>query len=385
MMADNQQRVALEKVRQLYLYYRYSMPVNVAIALTWGAVLYGYVPDQQLLAWNSLVIGVVAARMLHSRRRTLQGFTLPARRLEWEFSIGSALMGSLWGAASWQFLPALPGFYQAFLVITAYGLVSGGFVSMITSRLSFNLFAWPTILPPLAVLAGGNLEMQLPAFGLVLFAGFFIFSTYPRMARHVEMGIRSNIKNELLVEDLRCANEKITAMSLQDALTGISNRRALDQHLDEHWRLAARHKDHIGLIMIDVDKFKDYNDELGHLAGDECLQIVAQAIASFSRRPADMAARYGGEEFVLLLPDTEQSGAELLAEEVRAHIEQLALSHPTVAGGVVTVSCGVAVTEVSSDISYDVLIKAADNALYSAKNKGRNRVELAPELIKSGE
>ncbi|MFD2096138.1 diguanylate cyclase domain-containing protein [Corallincola platygyrae] len=378
-MSENDARLATEKVRQLYTYYRYSIPVNVAIGIAWVIVLYGYIPLEQLISWFLLVVGVVVARVLHGRRRFLQEFRLSSQRLEYEFSVGACAMGILWGVAGYLFVPAVPEFYQAFLVVTAFGLVSGGFVSMITSRLAYYCFGFPLVIPPLVALGAGRPEMVTPAVALATFVCFFMFSTYPRLARNVEDGIRSNIQNELLVEELSRANEQIIALSLLDPLTNIGNRRAFDNHLDEQWRIAARHQDLLGMVIIDIDFFKDYNDNLGHPQGDTCLQKVAGGIARFSRRPADLAARYGGEEFALLLPDTSMEGAALVAEELRQHIESMAEPHPT--SKIVTVSVGVAVAKVNNQLAPEKLIQAADDALYRAKANGRNRVESASTLV----
>ncbi len=126
-------------------------------------------------------------------------------------------------------------------------------------------------------------------------------------------------------------------------------------------------------MMIDIDAFKSYNDHDGHQSGDECLRRVAQAIASAARRPTDIAARYGGEEFALILADTDQHGALIVAERIRAGIENLRIPHPACQTGIVTISVGVAAQRPGEDGDGSALVAAADKALYSAKQRGRNR------------
>ncbi len=163
--------------------------------------------------------------------------------------------------------------------------------------------------------------------------------------------------------------------SMRDALTGVWNRRAFDERLEEYWRNAARKVRPLAVVMLDVDHFKAYNDTLGHPAGDECLRQVAQALRSGVLRGSSMLARYGGEEFVALLDDADALAAHAVAERLRSTVIGLAMPHPTsTVAGCVTVSAGCAslVPDVDGDVH--TLVAAADVALYKAKQAGRNRV-----------
>jgi diguanylate cyclase (GGDEF)-like protein len=142
----------------------------------------------------------------------------------------------------------------------------------------------------------------------------------------------------------------------------------------EH-RRANRVSGTLALIMIDVDRFKTYNDRYGHPAGDECLKQVAHAIAKTILRPADLAARYGGEEFAVLLPNTDESGAAVVAERIRIAVRGLALEHADATNRVVTISAGVSAREDHAGTTGpDELLGNADRALYRAKHGGRDRV-----------
>lgn len=163
-----------------------------------------------------------------------------------------------------------------------------------------------------------------------------------------------------------------------DRLTNIANRRHFDGFLQKEWQRAQRNGTQLSLVLLDVDEFKLYNDKLGHQSGDACLQQVAQAIQRHAKRPSDIAARYGGEEFVLVFAETGIDTAKMLAETVRAHIEDLHLPHPqSSASSWVTVSIGVASLTPTHGLLIDALFAAADQALYRAKAGGRNRVEVA--------
>lgn len=175
--------------------------------------------------------------------------------------------------------------------------------------------------------------------------------------------------------ELEQANRKLVELATIDALTTLYNRRALDAELGLAWRRALRSGKSLAILLADIDGFKAYNDGFGHIAGDECLRRVASAIRRGARRRSDFVARYGGEEFALLLPDADLDGARDVAEAVRAAIEELQI--PAVASPWVTVSIGVAQTIPTIGARSETLVDAADRALYAAKARGRNRVEVA--------
>jgi diguanylate cyclase (GGDEF)-like protein len=185
------------------------------------------------------------------------------------------------------------------------------------------------------------------------------------------------LKNKLQ-ENLDLQQQLLT-QATHDPLTGLYNRRFLDGALEAHMALSKREGTPLAFIMIDIDRFKDFNDCYGHLPGDECLKRVAQALHSKVQRASDVAARYGGEEFVLVLPNTPFDTALSLANEIRQSVEALAIPHERSAFGKVTISLGVAVTYKNHYRDAADLLRAADDALYQAKSAGRNQVRTARE------
>ena len=159
-----------------------------------------------------------------------------------------------------------------------------------------------------------------------------------------------------------------------DGLTGLFNRRTFDQHLRQVWKQAQREEKHIAVIVADIDHFKLYNDCYGHRMGDDCIKAVADVLANSVSRPLDMVARYGGEEYVILLydpnPDFLQSYVQGLCQDV-ADLEVQHKASETL--HCVSLSIGAALTDASSNVAADQLIRQADDALYEAKHQGRNR------------
>lgn len=173
----------------------------------------------------------------------------------------------------------------------------------------------------------------------------------------------------------KLAEEQAEHLSLHDPLTGLANRRYFNEFLNSEMRRSQRDQTTIGLVLIDVDYFKDYNDELGHLAGDQCLVKVAQALRAFSRRPSDLAARLGGDEFALIMGNTDIAGSKTIADAITRAICDLKL----VFGGSrnITVSVGVAFVVPNQQQTEASLFQEADKALYRAKLAGRNRMASA--------
>ncbi|WP_419810317.1 diguanylate cyclase domain-containing protein [Bacterioplanoides sp.] len=174
---------------------------------------------------------------------------------------------------------------------------------------------------------------------------------------------------------------RLEALSATDGLTGVANRRYLDQFLLSEWRRAQRESSSIGLIMVDLDHFKMYNDYYGHVAGDVCLQEVARALQSCVQRPCDLIARYGGEEFAVVLPSIQLSGVEVVAKRIQQAVAMLRLPHDaSVTSDMVTLSMGMAWCEPAAGEDCRLLLTAADEALYTAKSEGRNRMSEAVDL-----
>lgn len=184
-------------------------------------------------------------------------------------------------------------------------------------------------------------------------------------------------KERLLTEQLEIANQKLKKIASVDELTQIANRRSFDLYLRREWDRMSREKAYLSLMLCDVDFFKLYNDTYGHQAGDRCLQQVASVLKENAKRPADLVARYGGEEFVLILSRTTAKGAMEIGENIRQQIKDQNIAHASshISTGV-TISIGVASIVPIPSFPAEKLIAKADEALYWAKEQGRDRVVL---------
>jgi len=169
----------------------------------------------------------------------------------------------------------------------------------------------------------------------------------------------------------------LAEIALRDGLTGIHNRRRLDEHLQRMWQQAIRERKHVAMLFADIDSFKPFNDCYGHQTGDEALKRVAEVLANFGRRPLDMAARFGGEEFAVVLFDTDCEQGRRIAEQVRSRVRELAIPHAeSPVAPVLTISIGVACLQPELQRDPTALFQMADQALYMAKNDGGDRVHV---------
>lgn len=242
---------------------------------------------------------------------------------------------------------------------------------------------------PVIVLTGSTDECDL---GAAFAAGATDFLAKPVAVPHLVARLRTVLRSQdemdwyrnrvrTLEEQTRFQQAALLSCKSEaglDELTGVPNRRSFNHILRREWARAAREARPLGLLMLDIDHFKGYNDRYGHPAGDACLAQVAGVLCRTLSRPGDVVARYGGEEFAVVLPGTDLPGAAAVGEALRAGVEALNLAHAgSTASGRVTVSLGAACTTPVPDQDEDGLVRSADEALYRSKRDGRNRVSAA--------
>ncbi len=203
------------------------------------------------------------------------------------------------------------------------------------------------------------------------------FITKPFQPEEVLVRVNTHLTIRHLQQELEARNRELARQANIDGLTQIANRRCFDSSLEQEWQRLTREQQPLSLIFLDIDHFKLYNDHYGHQAGDECLKQTARVFDRVAQRPADLAARYGGEEFVMLLPNTDEQGAEHIAKEIQKAIAQLRIPHePSPVSSCVTCSMGIACMIPNQAVSVEKFIASADETMYRAKAQGRNQFVL---------
>lgn len=214
------------------------------------------------------------------------------------------------------------------------------------------------------ILITGNANDEIELFALTCGAVDFLVKPFKPILTLARVKLHlANVKE----------HRRLSSLSMTDGLTQIANRRYFDEFYSAEWRRACREQGSLGLIMMDIDHFKAFNDHYGHLQGDECLTSVAQQLKAAVQRPRDFVARFGGEEFIVLLPSIQAEGVRVVAERLQQVLANLKIPHAySSAGQHVSLSMGLAWCEPDNDFRPDQLVAAADEALYSAKENGRN-------------
>ncbi|MBB3228432.1 diguanylate cyclase (GGDEF)-like protein [Luteibacter sp. Sphag1AF] len=219
------------------------------------------------------------------------------------------------------------------------------------------------------------LALSVLGLGLMVIRDMPVLGIVGAVAAVLGIGLRSSLAQvDLVAEEHRLAQRRdaLEGLVFTDSLTGLANRRALDERLLREWHRPGQ-REPIALLMIDLDFFKEYNDRYGHLAGDDCLRTVASALFARCLRAGDFLARYGGEEFAVIAPATRLADAVALADNLRRQVEEQRIIHPLSPYGHMTVSVGVATLQPHATGGPLDLLNAADHALYQAKHEGRNR------------
>jgi len=324
------------------------------------------IASQQLFLWGGLVWLITGVRWLSVRRFFKRWAQITEEELpRWQrgMSLLAVFQMSVWGSATFLIWPAEIA-YKSVLVAVIGGLISAGGIMLAVHRSSFWLYCVPISVPTIFVLLldGGRLEHAMAAM-VLLFSGTTLLSV--------------NRLSHIFIEGLE-VRFKMQALSRIDPLTDLLNRRSFDESFQHAWNQNARASQSLGLLMLDVDYFKKFNDSYGHPRGDEALRDLATVLRRVASRTTDLCARVGGEEFAVVVPTTDLEGAQLIARQIIEQLTLEAIPHAGSPSGLLTVSIGIKVGVPQRDEKIEDFIDGADKALYRAKDNGRNRIEVAP-------
>lgn len=328
-----------------------------------------------VLIWIATVYATLAIRFLLVRRCRVQ---LETKGYDHDkairYSLTLSLSGLAWGVGGLFVLKASP--IAMIVIITAtQAMVMGGALTLSAFLPAFFAFAIPAIFPLIIALAtmGGSTNITLASYSTIFLA--LIINAAINLNNSLRVTWQLTFDKEDLVQALTESHNLQSVLAKTDGLTGIANRRRFDEVLEMEVTRLKRSEGRLSLLILDVDHFKSFNDTYGHIAGDECLKMIANVLQKNINRVSDLAARYGGEEFAGILPETDHDGAILLAEQIRSDIESMNILHSNSStANHVTVSLGVVTLNGSEIKSSANAIELADRQLYLAKSDGRNRV-----------
>ncbi len=348
---------------------RMSILVGLLIFVAFGALDAVLFPEIRSAMW-ALRYGIACPAVLGAL-----AFSLRARRVERVqavYAVALVVVGCMLVAVMTMGRAVAVMYYSSLILLVIFAYAFSGVMLRYAAVSAVGI----TLVYVVVSLSAGNLDtpMLMNNISGLVATNLIGFVTGYYLERYRRKDFLQTILLRIDKRDLEASNERLRQLSYVDALTNIGNRRAFEARFEQEWNRAMRHRYPVSLLMIDIDRFKRLNDELGHQAGDECLAEVASVLGTFGSRPGDVAARYGGEEFVLLLSGTDGAGAARVAEDIRARVEALRVGGPVAAPPRrVTVSIGLASVVPSPRVSREQVLGTADAALYRAKAGGRNR------------
>ena len=361
---------------------------QIAGVIAATALLWTTVHGDHLLIWVIVLFAVLLLRSWHMKyalRKRL--FESSPRQLARYLIAGACVTGLLWVAAFMHLSTfAAPTIQYLFLLVIVLlaSLAMGASVAVREYYIAYVMSSlWPISWWCLArywdvpYYAMVGLVLLL-ASGVLMFVCNNIYESYKSM-------LQLSWERETLVDDLQSRNEELASakerldeLAHTDGLTGLANRRALDERLEMELRRAPRAGRDLSVVMLDVDYFKAFNDNYGHAAGDEVLAGIAEVLKKSVSRAADFVARYGGEEFMVVLPNTDLMGARGVAVEIQKGLARAAIQHAhSPVAAYLTVSQGIALVKASERVTLSECIQRVDDALYAAKQEGRNTIKAA--------
>jgi diguanylate cyclase (GGDEF)-like protein len=338
-----------------------SLITNMALGLVLCFLLEQVYPIGTLIIWITLLLVTSLGRVYIARLYSQQSDRFIPRDWFRLYFAGTEISALVWCSTAIFFFPPSSLNLQISMVAVLAGLVHGAGHSQAPFR-SLHIVYGFTVMSPIII---RFFTLGTLYYGTFALASIFLF---------VGLTVSTRKMHRLLIESLNLRYE-MSQTALIDSLTGIANRRHFDNFIYQEWRRAQREQWPIAMLMVDVDFFKLYNDIYGHQMGDQCLKSIAEAISRVIHRPTDLVSRYGGEEFGVILTNTPLNGAMQVAERMRQEVATLFIEHKkSTVAHFVTVSVGVAVMRPGQENHFNELVHASDEALYNAKNSGRNSI-----------
>ncbi|MCW8450864.1 GGDEF domain-containing protein [Legionella quinlivanii] len=353
----------------------------IAFTLILALLITFYLSYQDIpLTQTGLWLGILCAILILRLIIAILAIKSPQHRqfCYWSLVITGFLLGAMLGLFFWSFYWDMSIPQRMILLLFFAGLATGSTISMAASPLSYAAFVLPNFLPIIfRFLMDSHDDSRLVAIVLIIFLSYLgvIFNANKKMLRKniILLAHESELNSQL-----EQFNQKLSIVSITDELTQLANRRYFQERLIADWIRAKRASLPLTLMIIDIDYFKECNDNYGHLYGDECLKEIAKALTEVVKRQTDLAARYGGDEMVVILYNTSLNDSEQFAMRLKEAIDSLNIKNEySPISNRLTVSIGVANTIPAIDDDYESLFTRADKALYEAKLNGRNCIAVS--------
>lgn len=379
------QWVYQEKIKMLYVNHKHSWHASLFVSALIASFSFGSDHYLSALIWwvCFALITLFRMRFTQSCCKNVVRSKNYARCHKYLFWM-AMLAGTAWGIGGLVVATPLDEINRIIILLVLVGVCAAAVPLLGILQDVMLAFQLPTVVPYIIWLAYSMEDKTLILAMVLLCYMAGVIVAMRRVEIWIVKGLRIQYRMERMADslhesnqELQNVNERLEYMTLEDPLTKLYNRRYFEMHLEKEWKQAVRNKTKLTLIVIDVDYFKLYNDTYGHAEGDECLKSIAETLRKSIQRSGDVIARIGGEEFVMLLPDVDEKGAAVVAQMMQSNLEKAAIAHgSSPVNSYVTASIGIASALPNEGATALSLFKAADKALYKAKTKGRNQMEV---------
>lgn len=372
MSINKEIQLSIDQSRLFYQQMRTTTPLQALVATCWFGVLMYHQPSILPIFWLVTFLAFLAFRYsVYQKIKVLDDSKIASQlnTVNRNALFAAALNGLLWStfyvysfyhlSDQWMLL------FAAFVVV----LMASGFITLTIHKQSFYAFFSCFIIPIIIFTFMFNDKRDTLFFMtfVYIFFGLNILSLYKNINKTIIDSLKNAIENKRLVSRLQ-------ELSNTDSLTKLSNRRHFEKEGFSFLKEAVELKQKVAILMMDIDFFKLYNDNYGHLQGDNVIEQVAKGAKGVLFKKSDLIARYGGEEFIVMLTNTCEIGAEKVAKKLVRIIRALEIEHKhSVVSPFVTISVGMTIFTPANDLQLKEAIEKADHALYQAKSEGRNR------------
>ncbi len=360
----------------------YAQSITAAIGNTLSALLIVYIFSSSVVMWKLWTLFGIITFFSIARIFIYKAYKRDVNEEKIVFFgnvyvLISLISSSVWGVFWFVLIPTTQPVHLAIVGMWVMGMSAAPAISYAVYLKSLFAYFLPITISGIAAFLyiGGPYATPI-ALVLVIYTFVLIRGSIP-VNKSIIDSILLNLKLKVEIKEREKIQKELEELSIKDGLTGLFNRRFFDETLKFELHSAQRSAYELSLIMIDIDYFKAYNDNYGHLEGDDCLKIITKNIKLSAKRYGDIVCRYGGEEFAIILPRTSSQNAYKIAQEIKKSVLALEIEHKYSEIddiNFITLSFGVGTIVPIKDTKMEEIIYLADKALYEAKNSGRNRV-----------
>lgn len=369
--------VRTEQIRLVHHQGITTQSLGIITAIVCLVFFWRVVDHVTLSVWFAVILVLSVIRIVVTssfNKRKISDYS-SIRKWGHSYLLGTFLAGLAWGSLALFFDASWPAPYQVFIFAIYTGIIAAAYNTNTPYFIAFPVFYLPPVFCLLFIMLRQGSQSFIDLAGLFCIYIIVMYASALKFHNRLANSLKLRFENEQLAKKLSESNRLLAELADKDELTNLDNRRSMDKYLAAEWDRHLRSQKPLSFLFIDIDYFKQFNDTYGHEGGDQALVKVATILRNNVKRSVDMAARFGGEEFAVILPETDEADAVTVAENIRSELAaQKVLHGSSSVSSYLTVSIGIATMVPHSENHAGLIRVMADDALYKAKEEGRDRI-----------